>query len=168
MITVVLAAAVPRILVGVDRSRAVAAAHYVSQQCGAARVQAIHRSAKVALRFREQGEDYMMQAFVDSNGNGVRTAEIDAGIDVPLGPPTSLGTNFPGVRIGVAAGIGSDPVKFGASNLLVFSALGTATPGSVFVLGKDGTQFAIRVLGATARTRLERYDPRIKKWVASW
>jgi hypothetical protein len=168
MLMVVLAAVIPQILVGVDRSRAVAAAHYVSQQCGAARVQAINRSAKVGLRFRQQGADYTMQAFVDSNGNGVRATEIEAGVDVPLGPPTFLGLNFPGVRIGVAAGLGRDPVKFGTSNLLVFSPVGTATPGSVFVLGKDGTQFAIRVLGATARTRLERYNSPTGKWVSAW
>lgn len=165
---VMIGTAVPRILVGVDRSRAIAAAHFVSQQCGVARVQAINRSANVGLQFREQGRDYTIQAFVDSNRNGVRTVEIDAGIDVPLGPPTSLSANFPGVRIGVAGGAGNDPVRFGASNLLVFSAVGTATPGSVFVLGKDGTQFALRVLGTTARTRLERYDTRARKWVATW
>ena len=165
---VVSAAAIPQILVGVDRSRAVAAAHYVTQQCAAARVQAINRSAKVGLRFRRHGADYLMQAFVDANGNGVRTAEIDAGIDRSLGPPESLSTNFPGVRIGVGVGLGSDPVKVGAGNLLVFSPQGTATAGSVFVLGKDGTQFAVRVLGATARTRLERYDVLTKKWVSRW
>lgn len=165
---VVSAAAIPQILVGVDRSRAVAAAHYVMQQCGAARVQAINRSAKVGLRFRAHGADYLMQAFVDSNGNGLRSTDIDARIDVPLGPPESLSMNFPGVRIGVAAGLGSDPVKAGAGSLLVFSPVGTATPGSVFVLGKDGTQFAVRVLGTTARTRLERYDARMKKWVSTW
>ena len=168
IVAVVSAMAIPQIVVGLDRSRAVAAAHYLTQLCGAARVQAINRSAKVGLRFREQGEDHTIQAFVDRNANGVRAAEIDAGIDVPLGPPESLGTNFPGVRIGVAAGLGTDPVKFGASNLLEFSAVGTATPGSIFVLGKDGTQFAVRVLGATARTRLERYDSRTRKWVSSW
>jgi Tfp pilus assembly protein FimT len=165
---VMIGVAVPGILAGVDRSRAVAAAHFVSQQCGAARVQAINRSTKVGLQFREQGRDYTIQAFVDSNRNGIRTAEINSGIDVPLGPPTSLSANFPGVRIGVAGSAGNDPIRVGASNLLVFSAAGTATPGSVFVLGKDGTQFALRVLGTTARTRLERYDTRTNKWVATW
>jgi hypothetical protein len=165
---VVAAMAIPQVLAGLDRSRAVAAARYVTQRCGAARFEAINRSANVALRFREQRGEYVMQLFVDRNRNGVRTADIDAGIDVPLGPPESLGTSFPGVRIGLAAGLGADPVKFGAGGLLSFSPLSTASSGSVFVLGKDGTQFAVRVLGGTARTRLELYDARRKKWVSAW
>jgi hypothetical protein len=160
--------ALPHVLVGLDRSRTVAAAHYVHQQCAAARMQAVSRTANVALRFRQQDGDYVMQGFVDGNSNGVRAKDIDAGIDRPLGPPESLGVNFPGVRIGLAPGVGGDPVKLGVSGLLTFSPVGTATPGSIFVVGKDGTQFAIRVLGATARTRLERYDARRRTWVAKW
>lgn len=162
------AVAVPQVLAGIDRSRATAAARYITQQCGAARFQAINRSANVALRFQEQGGEYTMQLFVDRNRNGVRTAEIAAHIDVPLTQPDSLGTNFPGVRIGLADGLGDHPVRLGASGLLSFSPLGTATPGSIFIVGKDGTQFAVRVLGATARTRLERYDPGKRKWASTW
>lgn len=168
LIAVLSGMAIPHVLVGLDRSRTVAAAHYVKQQCGAARIQAIGRSASVALRFRQQGGDYVMQTFVDRNRNGVRGVDIDAGIDLPLGPPESLSLNFPGVRIGLAPGLGRDPVKLGPSGLLSFSSIGTATPGSIFVVGKDGTQYAVRVLGATARTRLERYDADRKKWVSTW
>jgi hypothetical protein len=160
--------AIPQVLVGVDRSRTVAAAHYVNQQCGAARIQAITRSANVALRFRREGGEFVMQPFVDRNWNGVRTTDINAGIDLPLAPPELLSHNFPGVRIGLAPALGSDPVKLGVGGLLSFSPVGTATSGSIFVLGKDGTQFAVRVLGATARTRLERYDARQRVWVSKW
>ena len=162
------AIAIPQVLAGVDRSRAVGAAHYVMQQCGLARIQAISRSANVAVRFRERRGEYVLQLFVDRNRNGVRTADMDDGIDLPLGPGRSLGDDFPGVRIGVAHGLGTEPVKFGAHGLLSFSALGTATPGSVFILGKDGTLFAIRVIGATARTRLEKYEPRTRTWTRAW
>jgi hypothetical protein len=167
LMTVMAGMAIPQVLQGVDRSRTVAAAHYLKQQCGAARIQAINRSAKVGLRFRPEGGDYAMQAFVDRNWNGVRAVDIDAGIDLPLGPPDLLSVNFPGVRIGLGHGLGEDPVKLGAGGVLTFSPVGTATPGSIFVLGKDGTQFAVRVLGATARTRLEEYDARRKKWVST-
>jgi hypothetical protein len=170
VIGVLAAMAIPQFLVGVDRSRAVAAARYVTQQCGAARVQAIVRSATVALRFRPHEDDYLMQMFIDRNHNGVRTADIDANIDLPLGMPELLGSNFPGVRIGIVPGlpIGNDPVRLGASGLLSFTPVGTATSGSVYIAGKDGTQFAVRVLGVTARTRLERFDPRKRAWVSYW
>ena len=168
LIVVLSAMAIPQVLAGLTRSRTVAAAHYLKQQCGAARIQAIGRSARVALRFREQDGEFVMQTFVDRNWNGVRAVDIDAGVDVPLGPPEQLSRHFPGVRIGLAPGLGDDPVKLGSGDLLTFTPVGTATPGSIFVVGKDGTQFAVRVLGATARTRLERYDARRQKWVPAW
>ena len=38
-----------------------------------------------------------------------------------------------------------------------FSPDGTATTGSVYLESRDGSRFAVRVLGATARIRIERY-----------
>jgi Tfp pilus assembly protein FimT len=164
-IAAVAAMAMPQMLAGIDRSRVVAAARYVMQQCGAARMLAIGRSANVAVRFRESGDDYDLQLFIDGNRNGVRTVDIEAGVDRPLGLAQSVAAQFPGARIGVAHGLGSDPVRVGRDGLLSFTPLGTATSGSVFVVGKDNTQFAVRVLGATARTRLERYEPATGKWI---
>jgi hypothetical protein len=137
------------------------------QQCGAARIQAIGRSATVALRFTPRDDEYELQMFVDRNRNGVRAVDIAAKIDVPLTPATPLGLHFPGVRIGMAPelSLGGDPVKLGRGDLLSFTPLGTATPGSIFIVGKDGTQFAVRVLGATARTRLELYDRARGRWM---
>jgi len=170
LLGILCAMAIPQFLTGVERSRAVAAARYLTHQCGAARIQAITRSTVVAIRFREHRGDYQLQMFADGNGNGIRTVEIASGVDRPLSAPESLGAHFPGVRIGLRSELakGGDAVRVGASGLLSFTPLGTATPGSVFVLGKDGTQFAVRVLGATARTRLERWDVRLKRWVSQW
>lgn len=103
--------------------------------------------------------------FVDRNRNGVRTTDISAGIDVPVETTVRLGELYQGVAIAVAGAAGSDPVRLGASNLLSFTPFGTSTSGSVFVRGRDGSQFAIRVLGATGRTRVQRYVPRTQAWV---
>ena len=46
-----------------------------------------------------------------------------------------------------------------------FTPLGTATSGSIYVRGRDGAQFVIRALGATGRTRVQRYAPRTRAWV---
>lgn len=167
-IGVLCAMAVPSILSGLDRSRARAAARYISHQCGLARIQAIGRSAVVALRFVPRGDEYEVQMFIDRNRNGVRTADIAAGVDTPLGPPESLSTNFRGVRIGLAPelGLGTDAVKLGSGGLLSFTPLGTATAGSIYIVGKDGSQFALRVIGATARTRLQWYDRHARAWVS--
>ncbi len=49
--------------------------------------------------------------------------------------------------------------------LLSFSPVGTSTSGSIFIVGRDRAQFRVRVLGATARTRLQRYLPERDEWV---
>ena len=162
--------AIPNILVGLDRARAIGAARYLAHQCALARILAVTRGATVALRFEERREDVHIQMFVDGNRNGVRTRDIEAGIDVPLDDSTTIGTTFRGVRIGLApeVGLGSDAVRIGNSTLLSFTPLGTATAGSIFVVGKDDTQFVVRVLGPTARTRLQRFDRRTRTWVDQW
>jgi hypothetical protein len=158
--------AVPNVLSDLDRARTFAAARYLAHQCGVARILAIVRSAAVALRFDERDGEIRMQMFVDGNGNGVRTREIEAGIDVALDVAATLGARFPAVRIGIAPelGIGGDPVRIGNGSLLSFTPLGTATAGSIFVVGKDGTQLVVRVLGPTARTRVQHIDRRTRAW----
>jgi len=162
------AVAVPQFLTGLDRSRAWAAARFLAARMTAARAHAVLRSAHVALRFVEDRSGISFQTFVDDNQNGVRTGDIAAAIDRPLDAPARLRDLFPGVDIDIAPELGSDPLRIGLSNLLSFTPLGTATPGTIYVRGRDGTQLAVRVLGATARTRVLRYDPRTHDWVASF
>ena len=165
LIAVLSAIAVPQSLTAVDRVRAASAARYLASRMAVARSQAVMRSAHVALRFEERRSGVAFRMYVDGNHNGVRTADIAAGIDVPLEPAVRLSDLYPGTAIAVAGGAGSDPVRVGASSLLSFTPLGTATPGSIFVRGRDGSQFAVRVLGATGRTRVERFVPHSRRWI---
>ena len=150
---------------GIDGARARAAARYLAHQCALARVKAAVGMRAVAIRFTERGDDYDIQMFVDGNRNGVLTVDIARGIDVKVTDPSRLGADFPGVRIGIIPELDGRPVRLGGSMLLSFSPVGTATSGSIFVVGRDGAQFAIRVLGGTARTRLQRYLPERGAWV---
>jgi len=127
--------------------------------------QAIMRSTHVALQFEDRPSGITFRMFVDGNRNGVRTNDISAGIDVPVEAPVRLSDLYQGVAIAVSGAAGSDPVRLGTSNLLSFTPLGTSTSGSVFVRGRDGSQFAVRVLGATGRARLLQYVPRSGEWV---
>ncbi|OFW06327.1 MAG: hypothetical protein A3I61_06345 [Acidobacteria bacterium RIFCSPLOWO2_02_FULL_68_18] len=133
-----------------------------------ARSYAVLRSSHVALRFVEVRSDVTFQMFVDGNHNGVRTSDIDAAVDYPLDAPTRLADLFPGVAVGITPALGRDPVRIGDSDLLSFTPLGTATAGTIYVRGRDGMQLAVRVLGATARTRVLRYVPRTDQWVESF
>ena len=163
--------AAPQVLVALDRQKAWAAARYLTARMAMARSYAVTRSAYVALRFTRLGDDVMFQMFLDDNHNGVRTLDIASQVDRGLGVPTRLSELFPGVVIGISTELGelgTDPVRIGSTNLLSFTPLGTATPGTIYVRGRDGLQLAVRVTGPTGRTRLLRYVPRTREWVASF
>jgi type II secretory pathway pseudopilin PulG len=163
------AIAIPRMHDGVDRSRGLAAARYLASRMALARALAISRSANVALRFDEGSNGIGFAMFVDGNGNGVRSADIAARVDPSVEPPVLLGDIFPGVAIALSADVApGDAVQVGSSSLLSFTASGTATSGSVYVRGRDGTQWAVRVLGTTARTRVLRYSPSTGGWVQAF
>ena len=131
-----------------------------------ARAYAVTRSATVALRFVPTQSDATLQMFVDGNGNGVRNADITARVDLPLDLPVRLSEHFSDVSM--SAGDGGDPIRIGNTNLMSFTAIGTATPGTIFVRGGDGSQMSVRVFGATGRTRVLRYDPQSRDWVDSF
>jgi hypothetical protein len=97
----------------------------------------------------------------------VLARDILAGADAPFQPPVRLGDLFAHVAIALAGtGDGADPVQLsGGARLLSFTPLGTATAGSIYVRGADGSQFAVRVVGATGRTRIVRYDERRGSWI---
>ena len=169
LIAVLAGIAVPQSLVTIDRSRTWAAARYLAARMAMARSHAVMRSAHVALHFDEDESGVSFRMFVDGNHNGVRTRDIASRVDRPLEPPARLSELFPGVAIAVSEGVEpGDAVRFGSSNLLSFTPLGTASSGTVYVRGRDGLQLAIRVLGATGRTRILRFAPRTRTWVDSF
>jgi len=104
--------------------------------------------------------------FIDGNRNGVLTRDIRDGIDRALGPPVRLGDLYARTAIVLAVPATGDAVQLsGGSNLLSLTPVGTATAGSIYIRGGNGPQFAIRVLGPTARTRIQQYDERRRVWV---
>ena len=110
------------------------------------------------VRNRQPGR-VRFATYKDGNHNGVRTRDIDLGIDRQIEQAVRLFEQFPGVDFGlILDGASQDPIQIGNTSLLTFTPVGTATSGSLYVRGRDGSQYAVRVLGATGRTRLQRYD----------
>jgi prepilin-type N-terminal cleavage/methylation domain-containing protein len=162
---VIAAAAVPQVLASLDRSRGLIAAKYLGSRCAHARMLAVTSGASVGLRFTEDARGISFEVFQDGNRNGILTADIVKQIDRPIEPPTHLFDLFPGAEIGLVSGTPvPDAVQLGVSDILSFSPAGTATSGTVYVRGRDGTQWAVRVLGATGRTRVLKYEPRGGVW----
>ncbi|MGE0454294.1 MAG: prepilin-type N-terminal cleavage/methylation domain-containing protein [Vicinamibacteria bacterium] len=128
-----------------------------------ARTIATHNGVYTALRFERVGDVHVLSTYVDGNHNGVLAADIKRGVDKRVGEPRPLHSGAPGVRIGILPGLPapppergpldtSDPIRFGRADMLSFSPLGSATPGTFYLAG-EGMQGAVRVNGQTARVR---------------
>jgi prepilin-type N-terminal cleavage/methylation domain-containing protein len=173
--TTIVAMAIPLTTSSVDEIRTAMAARYLAGQIVTARLNALRRSTCVALRFEPAGADYAFGAYADGNRNGVRTADIASGIDPPLVPRERLGDRFAEVRFGLAAGVPDldgteeneegDGVRVGSARILTLSPDGTATSGTVYIRGRR-SQYAVRILGATARTRVFQYHRGTREWIA--
>jgi prepilin-type N-terminal cleavage/methylation domain-containing protein len=161
--------AVAQVVASLDRSRGYAAARYLGGRFALARMQAVARGAAVGFRFDQVSDDVSFSVFQDGNGNGIRTADIASGIDRAIEPATHLHEHFPGVEIGLAPGVpGTDPVQLGSTSLLTFTPLGTATSGAIYLRDREGTQWGVRVLGATGRARVLRYDVPTRGWIVAY
>ena len=58
----------------------------------------------------------------------------------------------------VPAANGSDGVRLGVSRLLSMNADGTSSSGTLYLHGRERTQYAVRVLGVTGRVRVLKFD----------
>ena len=165
LVGVVSAMAVPQILSSVDRSQGRVAARYLGSRAALTRTQAVSRGAHVALLFEADPRGISFSVYQDGNRNGVRTLDIRDGRDRQVEPAVRLFEQFPGVEIALAAGTPAPgAVQLGGTSLLSFSPQGTSTSGTIYIRGRDGTQWAVRVLGATGRVRVLRYERRTGEW----
>jgi len=125
---------------------------------------AVRRGVYTAIKFERLDDGRAFYSvYQDGNGNGVLSADIARGVDVRIAGPYPLSGGAPGVSIGINPGVpnlpgdsgmlSGDPIRFGRSDMLSFSPLGTATPGTFYLAG-DSAQAAVRVNGGSARVRL--------------
>ena len=165
--------AAPPILRSLDDYRATGAARYVAARLQRARMEAILRSADVAVRFVALPAGYAFAAYVDGNGDGVLSRDIATSVDQSLGPPERLIDTFTGVEFGAEAGLppvdpggsppGADPIRLGTSNMASFSAMGTSSSGSLYIRSRT-RQLVVRIYGDTGKTRILRFDPQARQW----
>jgi hypothetical protein len=174
LIVTVVATATPQLMLTVDDVRAAAAARFVAAKLQETRMSAITRSTDVGLEFASTPSGYTYAAYMDGNGNGVRSADIQDGVDSPLTMAERLRDRFDGVDFGILPGLpsvdagssppGSDPVKLGTSNILTFTPSGTSSSGSLYLRGRRDLQYVIRIFGETGKTRVLRFDSRARQW----
>ena len=168
------AVAVPQYLAGIDDFRASGAARYLSARLQRARMEAVMRSAAVAMKFTQTPDGYTYAVYVDGNGNGVLTEDIQSGVDRGLNGAEHLRDHFAGVEFGALPGLppidpggtppGADPIRLGVSGLATFSALGTSSSGTVYIRGRGDAQYAVRIFGDTGKTRMLKFVQRTGQW----
>ena len=84
---------------------------------------------------------------------------------------------FAGVDFGALPGLppvdpggtppGTDPIRLGSGNILTFTPLGTASTGSLYVRGRRNSQYVIRIIGETGKTRVLKFDLVSQEWKPS-
>ena len=140
----------------------------------ALRWRSVSENRHVGLYFERSGAAWQWWQVGDGNGNGLRTAEVRNGVDPKRSGPHRLGT---GVRFGFPAGgpipripprrgllSGSDPVRFGRSDLISFGPRGRSSSGTLYLT--DGRQrlYGVLLYGAATRIRVWRWDREERRW----
>lgn len=169
------AAAVPEYLSALDDIRARGAAHHLSARLQRARMEAVRRSAMVGLQVTQTpGSRYSYALYLDGNRNGVLARDIQRGVDRLIAASERLPDQFAGVEFGAVPGLppvdpggtapGTDPIRLGSGSIASFSAVGTATSGTVYIRGRRDAQYAVRIFGETGKTRILKFEPRTRRW----
>jgi type II secretory pathway pseudopilin PulG len=155
---------VPALRAATIQSQIVGAAEKFQGDFLLARSIATRSGRQTAIRFELRDGLWYVSSYSDGSANGVRSEDIRAGRDPRIAGPRRLDAGASEVRIGINPGVPepppgrgllsvSDPIRFGRSNMLSFSPLGTASPGTFYLAG-PGVQAAVRVVPASARVRL--------------
>ena len=166
--------AVARIDIALDELRTAGATRYVATRLQQVRMEAVARNADVALRVTSDGPSFIYAMYVDGNRNGVRSLDIQRGLDRRTSREERLRDQFPGVDFAITPGLppvdaasgppGSDPIRLGAGNMATFTAQGTATTGSLYIRGPRNVQYVVRIFGETGKTRILKFDARGRVW----
>ncbi len=145
-----------------------------------ARIHSTRFNVKVGVKFRTEDDGTVYHTlFRDGDGDGVRSADIESGVDPQVRSPRRLAHFDQRIRFGFPA-TGKpprdpsnprkrldrldDPIRFNRSDIASFNPRGTATPGSIYLT--DGRRFlaAVRVNNRSGKISVLYYDPLDEVW----
>jgi hypothetical protein len=158
------------------KAAVVAAADVLRSLFREVRSMAVARGHNCGAKFVSDGTTWTYSIYVDTNGDGVTTADIKSGVDRRIAGPFALDSHLVPATIAVPPMKVRDPdgdwmyptdspVQFNRSSMCSFSPIGSGTPGSIYLSDGNSTYYAARVFGASGKVRLVRYDPPTGKWV---
>lgn len=172
------AAAVPAVSALRTSGRGAAGARVLVAAIQATRWEAVAQRRYRGLWFSQDGGRWSWRRVEDGNGNGLRTAELRTGVDRTLSGPHRLEDVVAGVSLGIPGGgpfpaipprrgairPDDDPVRFGRSDVVSFSPLGSSSSGTIYLGDGAGGMYAVVLFGPTTRVRVWRYDPAAARW----
>jgi type II secretory pathway pseudopilin PulG len=170
---------IPRVLEWTRSLKVDLAAHELVAALRLARSYAVRHGAKVGVKFRIREDSRVTYTlYRDGDGDGVRTVDIEAGVDPPVGLPRELAHFGRQVRFGFPPGPAppdpgdprrrltrlDDPIRFNRSDIAAFNYLGGSTPGSVYITDGRYLLSVVRVYGRTGKVKIMRYTRDSDEW----
>jgi len=140
------------------------------------RARAVSRGSNAAVRFRQDGDEWVYLIYDDGDGDGVRNVDIERGIDPLASGPHRVLDKQTTVRIALpefplrdpdtnrVLPADASPVRFNRSKLCSFSPRGSGTSGSVFLTDGREMVAVVRIFGPTARVRMMLFDSQTNRW----
>jgi Tfp pilus assembly protein FimT len=154
-----------------DARRTRDGASFLAGQFRLARQRAVLTGRNVAVVFDDLDQDFAIRLCEDSDRDGISRSDISAQTDRCDAPAEPLSARFSGVSIAYAPDVpnpdgemAASALRFGVTQMAVFTPTGTSSGGTVAILGPGGNQFAVRVSGVTGRTRVLRFEPGSRTW----
>jgi len=179
IVSILVAVGLPRLIQASAKTRLRLAAQEVAGALHTCRMAAVKQSANVAAKFRTTSDGQVtFRLYRDGDGDGVRTADINTGIDPAVSAPRKLKTLGRGIRFGFPPGPAprhpgspsirlkrlEDPIRFNRSDLASFTPNGGATPGSVYLTDSHAHLAAVRVYHYTGKIKVLFYDAEGETW----
>ncbi len=144
-----------------------------------ARIFSAQHNTKVAVKFRTEPSGVVTHAlYRDGDGDGVRSADIAAGVDPEIRPPRRLAHLGRRIRFGFPPGVPprdpgnprrrlnrlDDPIRFNRSDLASFNPRGTATPGTIYLTDGRRNLSAVRVNNRSGKISVLHYVVETEIW----
>jgi hypothetical protein len=165
------AVSVPALGAALSRARVDAAARELAGAMARARGEAIAARRSTGFRVARPDGRYVFAFYADGDGDGIRSDDIVSGRDPLLAAPRDLPSRYGGIDFGLlevaipepppgtgTLAPGSDPVRFGRSDIVSFSPRGTSSSGTLFVSDGRSTVVAVVLYGGTGRIRIWRFE----------
>lgn len=159
LLSVLASAAAPELAAWRARQAALGAGASLIVQIEGVRAAAVTTRRAHALVFRRVDGEILWAVAVDGDGDGVRSADLDSGIDRLYEPGRPLSTAFPGMTVGLAPGVPAVPggtrprgdLPLAPTGILTASPGGTLSTGTVYLCHRRGVCFAARIYGPGGR-----------------